>query len=430
MPFVRGDLRGAVWIAIGLMTAAIGCGGDHARPSVAAVPPATDAATPEAASLLPAPDPGRGEQFTMTTEIPAGDERESCMFVRTREPLIVNRDEIRFTTGSHHVLLFLTKYADVPTERLDGMAVDTSGVFDCSDGVQGLWSVTGLVGMSQNATGQSAISFPEGVGLRVAANSLLMINAHYINATDDTLTPEIAINLHSIPEDELQQEGDLLFWYDPFLKVPANGHSIMTASCPLPTNIQITNVQSHMHRRGIDYHATLITPDGDRNPIYDSHNWQDVDVMEFSPNLQVQAGSRLEWSCEYMNSEDHDIYQGPRTTDEMCMLIGSYYPLDDTTGFCSRNGQAFLGAEWSIGQGDASCATSLLCLQQAASDNDGGPTTGSAGKSITTKITDCMLAAKSSIAAPLSAAVGCLMSAGKDAVSKCSAEISACTMSE
>ena len=381
---------------------------------------------PAGSALLEPPKPGRGQQFTLKTSIPPGVELENCMFVRTREAMIVNRDEIRFSTGSHHVLLYMTPYEEIPTEDLSGAAIDTSGVFDCSDGVQGFFDVAGLVGVSQNATGRSAISFPEGVGVRVPANTVLLFNVHYVNPTDDTLEPEVAVNLHSISEEELEQEGGLLFWYNPFLKVPARGRSTMTSNCPVPSDIKLTNVQSHMHRRGVDYRSTLISPDGDRDEIYTSRNWSDVEVAEFSPSLEIRGGSRLEWSCDYMNSEDHDIYQGARSTDEMCMLIGSYYPADPVIGYCMRDEQAFLGAEWTIGQGTSSCGQSLDCLSAVS---DPSPTTvafGAEEKSQTARITDCLLASKPAVASQLSAAVGCLAIAGEAGAEECAAEIEAC----
>jgi Copper type II ascorbate-dependent monooxygenase, C-terminal domain len=386
-------------------------------------------ARPATSTLLEAPKAGRGEQFTMGTEIAAGDERESCLFVRTRAPMIVNRDEIRFTSGSHHVLLFLTQYEEIPTKDLTGAAVDTSGVFDCTQGVQGFWALGGLVGASQNASGKSAISFPDGVGLRVPANSVLMFNVHYINATDHAVTPEVAVNLHSIPEAELKEEGGLLFWYNPFIKVPANGHSVMTASCPLSSNVKLTNLQSHMHRRGTNYRATLISAEQQRNEIYTSTDWEDVEVAAFSPSIDAKSGSRLEWTCEYENPEARDVYQGPRSTDEMCMLIGSYYPLEPTTSFCSRGESAFFGAEWSVGQGEASCAQSLGCLA-ATMTGDMLSTTGAEGKTQSSMVTDCLIASKPSIAGPLSAAVGCLGAAGDDGVAKCGAEIAECMTAE
>ena len=378
--------------------------------------------------LLEPPARGRGEQFTMKTEIAAGDEREKCLFVRTREPMIVNHDEMRFTAGSHHVLLFTTTYPDLPTEDLHGTPVDTSGVFDCSEGVQGFWSLSGLVAVSQSAEGQSAVSFPKGVGMRLPANTLLLFNAHYINPTEDTLKPEIFANLHAIPESELEQEGGLIFWYNPFLKVPARGSSMMRASCPLPSDVRITNAQSHMHRRGVGYRATLISPANERTEIYTSDSWEDVPVKAYAPNLEAKAGSRLEWSCEYTSSEDHAIYQGPRSTDEMCMFIGSYYPVDGATGFCARGKEPFLAAEWSIGTGTASCGESLNCISAANSESAMISTTGTSGQSKTSKITDCLVASKPSAAAALSAALGCLGAAADpmNPVASCGPEVAAC----
>jgi len=390
-----------------------GTGGEHSEGSAQLEPPAA----------------GKGEQFTMKTRIAAGDERESCMFVRTHDAMIVNRDEIRFTHGSHHVLLYMTSHKDVPTEDLIGTKFGADGIFDCTEGVQPQWGVAGLVGASQNAQGQSAISFPAGVGLRVPANSVLLMNAHYINATDQELEPSIAVNLHSIPESELKHEGGLLFWYNPFLKVPAAGESAMTASCPLPSTIHLTNVQSHMHRRGVGYRATLISPSNERKEVYTSDTWQDVPVKSFSPSLEVGSGSRLEWTCEYRNSESHDIYQGPRSTDEMCMLIGSYYPLDPALNFCARGDQPYFGEQWSIGQGAASCAETLSCISTATAGASAASQQED-GKSPDSMITDCMIASKPSVATSLSAAVGCLGAAGEKGAEACGAEIGACMSAE
>jgi CubicO group peptidase (beta-lactamase class C family) len=59
--------------------------------------------------------PERGVQFTMEASIPANSETEYCQFVRTGdESLIVNHDEVRFSAGSHHVLLFMTAYDERP----------------------------------------------------------------------------------------------------------------------------------------------------------------------------------------------------------------------------------------------------------------------------------------------------------------------------
>ena len=81
--------------------------------------------------------------------------------------------------------------------------------------------------------------------------------------------------------------------------------------------------------------------------------WEDVPVDVFDPGLTIAGGSRIEFTCEYDNPEDRPIYQGPRTSDEMCMLIGSYYPAQPHVGACSGREDApqetnFLGAECNV----------------------------------------------------------------------------------
>jgi hypothetical protein len=381
------------------------------------------------APLLAPPKQGRGIQITMDTALEPGVEVERCRFVRTGDaPLIVNHDEVRFTAGSHHVLLFLTSYDQIPTQNLRGEDVDTSAVFDCSEGVQGLWRANGLIAASQSAEGDSAVSLPAGVGVRVPANAVVLVNAHYINTMEKTLEPRVFINLHSIPENELEQEGGLLFWYNPFLKAPANGNSKMRASCPLNDDIHITNAQSHMHRRGVGYTADMISAAGERTNIYQSDSWESVVVKRYTPNLDVAAGSRIEWECEYQNAGSSDIYQGPTTKNEMCMFIGSYYPRNDDTSFCTRNHESFMGAKWEIGSGKATCAETFQCIAAASMQGQAAPV-GAASVELTSRITECLLASRADQAGPVSEMLGCLASApdGSNGVELCGSELAACT---
>ena len=103
-------------------------------------------------SLLEPPAEGKGVQYAMTTRIEAGTEAEHCKFVKAPpEGLLINHDEVRFTAGSHHFLLYLTPYQDIPTKNERGEDVDTSKVFDCSDGATNGWRVTNLVGIDRKS---------------------------------------------------------------------------------------------------------------------------------------------------------------------------------------------------------------------------------------------------------------------------------------
>lgn len=369
-----------------------------------------DDAPPDDNLLAPPPD-GEGVQFTMSTTVAAGVEGEWCRFVTAPAAAMrVQRDEVRFTEGSHHFLLYETAYATIPTQTNDGRAVDTSGVFDCSSGPTDGWSITKLVGGSQNGSGDSMLAFPDGVAMPVRGGAVLLMNAHYLNATDHPLAPEIRINLWTAADAAV--DGDILFLYNPAIRVPASGTARARWRCPVHADIQLGNVQSHMHRRGVGYAAGV----AGQTPFYDNNRWEVVPVRTFEPPLAVAAGAALDYYCDYANGEDRTVYQGARSTDEMCMLIGSYWPANPRTSNC-LDAEGGIGGEW-VGNGTATCAATFDCLQ-AAFGVDGDPLHA---------ITDCMLDASPDVAAPSSALLRCFMNEA-DPGASCGSQIAACRSS-
>lgn len=348
------------------------------------------------------PTPEDVLELQMLATIPAGTEAEYCKFVEIPDTW-VTRDEIEFTAGSHHVLVYQTAYTAIPTAKDDGTPVDTSGVFDCSDGATNGWSIRKLIGGSQNATGEAILSFPEGVGLHVGG--IAMINVHYVNPTDAALETDVRIRFETIEEAQIVEEGDILFLYNPLISIPAGGTARAHWRCPVYADITIANVQSHMHARGIGYEARVDAS----APFYTNSKWESVPVQSYE-GFEVTAGSTLEYHCDYRNTEARSIYQGPRSTDEMCMLIGSYYPADPRTANCLDPAGQLPGGDW-IGQGTATCQATLGCLQGA---QGGLPA-----------VTDCMLAAKPEVAHEASEALRCFMAA-TDPVAECGPQIQAC----
>jgi hypothetical protein len=365
--------------------------------------------------MLAPPEPGKGVQYKMTATIESGTEAEKCMFVQAPDDgLHIQRDEVRFSSGSHHFLLYQTTYTEIPTAKEDGTKVDTSGVFDCSDGATNGWSIQKLVGGSQNAKGGSFLNFPENVAMNVTAGSVLLMNAHYINTTDGPLEPEVRINLYTIPASQVEHEGDILFFYNAFIGISAQSGSTARMRCAIHSDITLTNFQSHMHRRGVGYEATVVGDD----PFYENDKWEGVPVLEFDTGKLLKKGSVIDYHCDYQNNEEHDIFQGPRTTDEMCMAIGSYYPADPTTSQCAIAGQdAFgsqnLGAEW-VGNGDKTCAQTMGCVQSAF-----------AAKEPFKDITTCMMDAAPEKSKEVSDAIRCLVT-HKDPLKECTTEFSTC----
>lgn len=368
-------------------------------------------------------EPNEDGQATVAYQLEAhldpGEEGERCRFVKAPPGgMLINRDEVVYTQGSHHVLLYETPYTEIPTKKDDGTVVDTSGVFDCSDGPTNGWSVSRVIAGSQNANGDSAVDLPPGVAVRVPANAVLLMNAHYVNAGGAALDPDVSIKLHTIPESELKEEGDVLFFYNIFIKVGAQSKSEARMRCRVHNDITITTVQSHMHARGVDYDARI----GAGEPFYKSSSWANVPVSRFTEGLQVKAGEVLDYRCGYQNSGDKDIFQGPRSTDEMCMLIGSYYPVDRATASCAADvdrpeDTGALGGEW-VGAGTATCAETVQCVQAGATAPD-----------FFAHVMGCVVDSDPAISREMSAALRCFFVAsmdGLDPETACATPIGTC----
>lgn len=349
---------------------------------------------PDQSMELAPPPPGQGVQFKMVSTIAAGQEIERCQFVQAPpEGLNINHQEVKYTPGSHHVLLYSTAYPSIPTMDNHGMARDTSGVMDCPLGATNDWQVNGVLGGAQSLSGGSLVSLPPDTAVKVPGNAVLLINTHYLNASTQDLNAEARINLYTIPDAQVKQEGGVLFFYNPFIRVPAAGKASARMRCRMNKEITVSNVQSHMHRRGMGYTAQLL--DASAKPVetlYTNTDWENVPVKQFDPGKVVPAGSFLDYQCDYTNTESRTILQGPSTKDEMCMLLGSYYPRNDADAYCLDS--VF------VGTGSKGCGEQLKCGLDAAKGQDNDTLFG------------CVVDSCPGVAEPLTDALKCFLNLG------------------
>lgn len=184
--------------------------------------------------------------------------------------------------------------------------------------------------------------------------------------------------------------------------------------CTIQQDITLVNFQSHMHRRGVGYQASIMGEE----PFYENTAWEGVPVKEFEPGKQIKAGSVLDYHCDYDNPATTDVFQGPRSTDEMCMAIGSYYPVDRTTSQCAIVGEdpddtRNFGGSW-VGNGNKTCAQTMACVQLAFNEED-----------VFHEITRCVVDSKEEVAPEMSDALRCLFTSA-DPLKECTAEFDAC----
>jgi hypothetical protein len=361
-------------------------------------------------SLLDPPPTGQGVQYRMVSSLDPGQEIERVQFFQVPpEGLAVNREEIRYSPGSHHILIYTTPYTSIPTVDIHGKTVDTSGVIDAPNGGTADWQIDGVIAGAQSADAPPVVDgLPPNVAVKLAGGTVILMNTHYLNTTTSALTVDARVNLWTVPASQVTEEAGILFYYDPIIRLPANAGSYAEMSCPVTSDITLVNLQTHMHARGVGGQA-FVTPPGSTTPqsIYTSTSWQNVNVESFSPSMKIAAGSTLDYHCNYVNTQPNTVLQGLTTHDEMCMVLGVYYPRDPKTELCSPDG-TFAGISeagtWMGKGGTADCLTSLTCL--------GSATTADATY-------DCILSACPAVAVPFNQTFKCMGNAQGSCQTQC-----------
>ena len=330
--------------------------------------------SPPADAFLHTPPAGQPLVLTMKSTLPAGFETERCRFFQAPpEGLWVSGQDIQYTAGSHHVLLFSTRYTTIPDEDSHGTnRPDAAGVFECADGAAADWDIDGVVAGAQSASA-GPLRSPEGIALHVPGNAVLLMNTHYLNASPNPVDTEATINLDVVDATAVQNEAGVLFFYNFWITVPPNGQAESRMRCPITRDITLLDAQSHMHARGVGYSADLLGSDGKSENLYTNDSWENVPVKTFGDGKKLPAGSFIDYRCEYQSSEDRVIRQGLTTKDEMCMFVGVYWPRDARLEHCATSESWYTSdlAATHVGRGTAACGDSLDCFANAPNDDNG-----------------------------------------------------------
>lgn len=267
-----------------------------------------------------------------------------------------------FTVGSHHLLVYATDLTSIPAGE--------SGVGDCYEGTEAgvadyMNHIRGVVYGAQVPT--FSTTMPPSVGIPYAASAVLMFQVHYLNATANDFQAVADVHL-SVATSGITTNAGVLFFYDPFIDVPAGEKATASLRCPIPQAITVLGATSHYHSRGVNFQAYLDPGSGPpaTTPFYTSNNWVSPAIMTTS--TQVPAGSFIRYYCDYDNTLGNQEYiQGPSAANnEMCMFVGLYYPAMQTPDEECYSGDT-------DGTGTVSCADTLTCLGACPPEDAGVP---------------------------------------------------------
>jgi hypothetical protein len=340
--------------------------GDAAKTSPAQHP---DAGTLQPASMpgcaaLELSSKGAAAVFEIGQTIDSGRELEVCALYQVGpQDIWLNSTDTVLSKGSHHGLLWLTDYDTLPDQDRQGDPITVGKVVPCESAATGRFSVIRPLAGSQGVSNITAPGvFPSDVAERIPANSYVVMNLHMLNTTDAPIDACMKAAVNAIPKEQVAQQAGVLFFYNPSIAVPANSKAEARMACPITQDIMLRTSVSHMHARGVGYHASWLdgspfaSGTSEVQKLYETTSWDSPSDMIWPEPLQLKAGSFIDYTCQYENPEARDIAQGYDTTDEMCMFTGAYWPFDASMSFCGGGSPSFpIGSGTTDGPGFMNC---------------------------------------------------------------------------
>lgn len=262
--------------------------------------------------------PESGIQLDVTSrELAVGTEETRCHTFKLDSDveIDVNRFEIAVSGGSHHIHLYrpFEPSLDLPDES-----------FDCNYTVDfDQWE---LVAAAQLV--HTDWQLPEGVAFHFRAGEQLLMQTHFVNVggLETSGQPRVLVNMHTIPENDVEAYAGSIFGQDRDIFVPANSVSTQGGDCTFPNPITLMAMTGHYHYRGRHF-VSERSEDG--SALYEHEGYEDPVFEIYDPAAApgFEAGAGFEWTCTYDNRDDVDYEFGPFTDEnEHCNVFAFYYP--------------------------------------------------------------------------------------------------------
>lgn len=412
MPKMR-SLSAAPFSAL-LVLAAVGCSSS-----------ASPASPPADSGVADAPDPST-IHLQMNVTVPAGKEIFRCQLAQLPKTdsgeIFVSGYSHEYTPGSHHYLVYRTSLTSIPA------GLDQP--FDCAEGGGVMKYASDYVWGGQ--VPKETRNFPSGVALALKSQEIVVLQAHYINATKGDVAATVNVDVHTVTAAQVQHRAGILRMYDPYIHVPAKAASATAQlRCPVRKDITVFSAVPHMHARGVSHTSWVDAPGSTATtPLLVNDDWEHP--KQFDGSLDIKAGSSVRFQCIYKNDTDREIYQGQSADDEMCMFTAFYYPqmsIDDEN--------CFTEGDW-MGNGTVSCADSTTCIQGCPAGEAPRPAPGLTGVDVGPCFQSCVANSCPNAAGPMFKQFGCISdkcaaecSGGGSgcvscALAKCPTEVNAC----
>ncbi len=220
-------------------------------------------------------------------------------------------------------------------EAADAESPDRAG-WPCLDGESAEFSGSGVP--VAWAPGQGVVNYPEGTGLRLTADDLVVVQIHYNLVDPATRGQSDQTTLQLRLQDTVAREGffdlpdallETLGEPEPTTLEPGRESvefswelSMATYAGPSST-VDLYGVFPHMHEYGVSLHASIERADGQRRCAVEVPRWDfDWQLFYFYERpISLAEGDTLHVTCRYdTRGATEPVLPGWGTRNEMCLL--------------------------------------------------------------------------------------------------------------
>ncbi len=276
-----------------------------------------------------APPPFVKQTIEFTTgdwTVPSATEDTKCIYTKLPgdTDFLVGAYRAHLLPHSHHFNMF---YVEPTNPLVTGKPLDT--LTTCDYGFK-----TYLAG-SQWADVDETI--PENLGLTIPAGSILILEAHFVNATDGDIPARVDVAFDSADPAKVTDEIGLYFNVMDNIKIDGGAHERLSARCPADPDVNLVFLTSHMHHFGESFEINLIDDaSGASTPLYLNTDYSHPKAQKmWDTPVVVKAGQSLEWACNYRNPDATPVIGGGSAeTNEMCIMAAFYWPKHNAQPYC------------------------------------------------------------------------------------------------
>jgi len=252
-------------------------------------------------------------------DLQPGDNVEYCQWVQAASP---EAKDVLAIAGSqsktgHHA----TIYATTDTS----FAVGESHICTTQD----MLSISYVGAIGGEGTGAAVSMLPDGLFFRLPAGQALMVNTHWLNATDEVIDGQAVIDLKFDKASDSRTIADLFANNGDTFQIAPGERSTYDVNCTVPHDVNFALIGNHMHSYGASAYTELVHPDATKTMVIEDPVWSPE--MQFNPRykpysvdapLVAHAGDVYHTHCEWTNNTTSTQY----FPDEMCVGFAYYFP--------------------------------------------------------------------------------------------------------